>query len=148
MVKMVTSLQNFSKSHPNNNVVLMFDQDILYANHYEKQQGQLDKEKLYKGIDYKTFIKNDLNYLDLNVVDYWHHNKVKYEVKYSNFFNDSDFMYYYPLYKIMEEMNITTTFTNTAKLSIVFRHKKNRHLSNPNNIYPRLITFEQGTSKP
>ena len=105
MVKMVTSLQNFSKSHPNNNVVLMFDQDILYANHYEKQQGQLDKQKLYKGIDYKTFIKNDLNYLDLNVVDYWHHNKVKYEVKYSNFFNDSDFIYYYPMHKIMEEMN-------------------------------------------
>ena len=105
MVKMVTSLQNFSKSHPNNNVVLMFDQDILYANHYEKQQGQLDKQKLYKGIDYKTFIKNDLNYLDLNVVDYWHHNKVKYEVKYSNFYDDSDSIYYYPMYKIMEEMN-------------------------------------------
>ena len=105
MVKMVTSLQNFSKSHPNNNVVLMFDKDILYANHYEKQQGQLDKQKLHKGIDYKTFIKNDLNYLDTNVVHYWHHNKVKHEVKYSNFFNDSDFMYYYPMHKIMEEMN-------------------------------------------
>ena len=105
MVKMVTSLQNFSKSHPNNNVVLMFDKDILYANHYEKQQGQLDKQKLHKGIDYKTFIKNDLNFLDSNVVHYWHHNKVKYEVKYSNFFSDSDFMYYYPMHKIMEEMN-------------------------------------------
>ena len=105
MVKSVISLQNFSKSHPNNNVVLMFDKDILYANHYEKQQGQLDKQKLHKGIDYKTFIKNDLNYLDTNVVHYWHHNKVKHEVKYSNFFNDSDFMYYYPMHKIMEEMN-------------------------------------------
>ena len=102
---MVTSLQNFSKSHPNNNIVLMFDRNILYANHYEKQQGQLDKEKLHKGIDYKTFIKNDLNYLDTNVVDYWHHNKVKHEVKYSNFYDDSDSIYYYPMYKIMEEMN-------------------------------------------
>ena len=105
MVKMVTSLQNFSKSHPKNDIVLMFDKEIIYANHYEKQQGQLDKQKLHKGIDYKTFIKNDLNYLDTNVVHYWHHNKVKHEVKYSNFFNDSDFMYYYPMHKIMEEMN-------------------------------------------
>ena len=105
MIKLVTSKQNFSKSHPNNKIVLLFDQDILYANHYEKQQGELDKEKLYKGIDYKTFIKNDLNFLDLNVVNYWHFNKVKYEVNWSNFYNDSDYMYYYPLYKIMEKIN-------------------------------------------
>ena len=105
MIKLVTSKQNFSKSHPNNKIVLLFDKDILYANHYEKQQGELDKEKLYKGIDYKTFIKNDLNFLDLNVVNYWHFNKVKYEVNWSNFYNDSDYMYYYPLYKIMEKIN-------------------------------------------
>ena len=105
MIKLVTSKQNFSKSHPNNKIILLFDQDILYANHYEKQQGELDKEKLYKGIDYKTFIKNDLNFLDLNVVNYWHFNKVKYEVNWSNFYYDSDYMYYYPLYKIMEKMN-------------------------------------------
>jgi len=41
----------------------------------------------------------------VNVEHYWHHNKVKHEVKYSNFYDDSEFMYYYPLYKIMEEMN-------------------------------------------
>ena len=105
MVKSVTSLQNYSKSHPNNNIVLMFDQNILYANHYEKQFGELNKDILHKGIDYKTFIKNDLNYLDTNVVDYWHFNKVKHEVKYSNFYSDSDFMYYYPMHKIMEEMD-------------------------------------------
>ena len=105
MIKLVTSKQNFSKSHPNNKIVLLFDKDILYANHYEKQQGELDKEKLYKGIDYKTFIKNDLKFLDLNVVNYWHFNKVKYEVNWSNFYNDSDYMYYYPLYKIMEKIN-------------------------------------------
>ena len=105
MVKSVTSLQNYSKSHPNNNIVLMFDQNILYANHYEKQFGELNKDILHKGIDYKTFIKNDLNYLDTNVVHYWHHNKVKHEVKYPNFYSDSDFMYYYPMHKIMEEMD-------------------------------------------
>ena len=105
MIKLVTSKQNFSKSHPNNKIVLLFDQDILYANHYEKQQGELDKEKFYKGIDYKTFIKNDLKFLDLNVVNYWHFNKVKYEVNWSNFYYDSDYMYYYPLYKIMEKIN-------------------------------------------
>jgi hypothetical protein len=105
MVKSVTSLQNYSKSHPNNNIVLMFDQNILYANHYEKQVGELNKDILHKGIDYKTFIKNDLNYLDMNVVHYWHYNKVKHEVKYSNFYSDSDFMYYYPMHKIMEEMD-------------------------------------------
>ena len=74
MVKLVTSKQNYSKSHPNNNIILMFDQEILYADHYEKKQGKLNKEKLHRGIDYKTFIKNDLKYLDLNVVNYWHHN--------------------------------------------------------------------------
>ena len=83
----------------------MFDQKILYANHHEKKQGELNKEKLYKGVDYKTFIKNDLNYLDLNVVSYWYFNKVKHEVKYSNFYDDSDSMYYYPMHKLMEEMN-------------------------------------------
>jgi len=102
---MVTSKQNYSKSHPNNNIVLMFDQNILYANHYEKQVGELNKDILHKGIDYKTFIKNDLNYLDMNVVHYWHFNKVKHEVKHSNFYHDSDFMYYYPMHKIMEEMD-------------------------------------------
>ena len=105
MVKLVTSKQNFSKCHPNNNIILMFDKDILYANHYEKQVGKLDKEKLYKGIDYKTFIKNDLNYLDTNVVHYWHFNKVKHEVIWSNFYSDSDSTYYYPLQKMMEKIN-------------------------------------------
>ena len=57
---MVTSKQNWSKSHPNNNIVLLFNDDILYANHYEKQLGKLNHDKLHIGIDYKTFIKNDL----------------------------------------------------------------------------------------
>lgn len=105
MVKLVTSKQNYSKSHPNNNIILMFDQEILYADHYEKKQGKLNKEKLHRGIDYKTFIKNDLKYLDLNVVNYWHHNKPKYEFTTPTFYRDSDCMYYYPLYKIMEEMD-------------------------------------------
>ena len=91
MVKLVTSKQNFSKSHPNNNIVLLF--------------GVLDKEKLYRGIDYKTFIKNDLNYLDSNVVHYWHYNKVIHEVMWSKFYSDSDSNYYYPLQKIMEKMD-------------------------------------------
>ena len=69
MIKLVTSKQNFSKSHPNNKIILLFDQDILYANHYEKQQGELDKEKLYKGIDYKTFIKNDMKIFDVKNID-------------------------------------------------------------------------------
>ena len=58
MIKLVTSKQNFSKSHPNNKIILLFDQDILYANHYEKQVGKFDLDKLYVGIDYKTFIKD------------------------------------------------------------------------------------------
>jgi len=83
----------------------MFDQNILYANHYEKKQGKLNKEILHTGIEYKTFIKNDLKYLDLNVVNFWHFNKVKHELNYPNFYNDREFMYYYPMYKIMEEMD-------------------------------------------
>ena len=105
MVKLVTSKQNYSKSHPSNDIVLMFDQKILYANHYEKKHGELNKEILHKGMDYKTFIKNDLKYLDLNVVNFWHFNKVKHELNYPNFYNDREFMYYYPMYKIMEEMD-------------------------------------------
>ena len=105
MIKLVTSKQNFSKSHPANHIVLLFDKDIIYANHYEKQVGKLDPDKLHIGIDYKTFIKNDLKFLDLNVVNYWHTNKVKHEVTWSKFNSDSDFMYYYPLYKIMEKMD-------------------------------------------
>ncbi len=105
MIKLVTSKQNFSKSHPDNYIVLLFGKDIIYANHYEKEVGKLDSDRLHVGIDYKTFIKNDLKFLDLNVVSYWHTNKVKYEATWSNFHNDSDFMYYYPLYKIMEKMD-------------------------------------------
>ena len=105
MIKLVTSKQNFSKSHPDNYIVLLFDKDIIYANHYEKEVGELDPDRLHVGIDYKTFIKNDLKFLDLNVVNYWHTNKVEHEVTWSNFHNDSDFMYYYPLYKIMEKMD-------------------------------------------
>ena len=102
---MVTSKQNWSKSHPNNNIVLLFNDDILYANHHEKQLGKLNHDKLHIGIDYKTFIKNDLKFLDLNVVNYWHYNQVKHEVNWSNFYDDSEYMYYYPLYKIMEKMD-------------------------------------------
>ena len=102
---MVTSKQSWSKSHPNNNIVLLFNDDILYANHYEKQLGKLNHDKLHIGIDYKTFIKNDLKFLDLNVVNYWHYNQVKHEVNWSNFYDDSGYMYYYPLYKIMEKMD-------------------------------------------
>ena len=105
MIKMVTSKQSWSKSHPNNNIVLLFNDDILYANHYEKQLGKLNHDKLHIGIDYKTFIKNDLKFLDLNVVNYWHYNQVKHEVNWSNFYDDSGYMYYYPLYKIMEKMD-------------------------------------------
>ena len=57
MVKSVTSLQNFSKSHPNNNIVLMFDKEIIYANHYEKQQGQLNKESNGLSYPYKKVIE-------------------------------------------------------------------------------------------
>ena len=105
MIKTVTSKHNFSKSHPDNHIVLLFNDDLLYADHHEKQAGELNHDKLYVGIDYKTFIKNDLKFLDLNVVNYWHTNKVKYEVTWSNFYDDSDYMYYYPLQKIMEKMD-------------------------------------------
>ena len=33
-------------------------------------------------------IKNNLKFLDLNVLNYWHYNKPKYEVEFDNFYND------------------------------------------------------------
>ena len=117
---MVTSKQNFSKSHPDNHIVLLFDKDMLYANHYEKQVGKLDLDKLHVGIDYKTFIKNNLKFLDLNVLNYWHYNKPKYEVEFDNFYNDDGFMYYYPLQKIMEKMNWESDYKYVSQELQVF----------------------------
>ena len=117
---MVTSKQNFSKSHPDNHIVLLFDKDMLYANHYEKQVGKFDFDKLHVGIDYKTFIKNNLKFLDLNVLNYWHYNKPKYEVEFDNFYNDDDFMYYYPLQKIMEKMNWESDYKYVSQELQVF----------------------------
>ena len=67
LVKIVTSLPHFSKSHPKNNIILIYDDEheqILYANHHEKQKGIVPDLRLsYTGTDYKTSIKNDLNFL-------------------------------------------------------------------------------------
>ena len=66
LVKIITSLPHFSKSHPKNKIILIYDDEhekILYADHFEKKQGIVPDLRLsYTGTDYKTSIKNDLNF--------------------------------------------------------------------------------------
>ena len=67
LVKIITSLPHFSKSHPKNKIILIYDDEheqILYADHLKKNKViVLDLRLNYTGIDYKTFIKNDMNFV-------------------------------------------------------------------------------------
>ena len=109
LVKIVTSLPHFSKSHPKNNIILIYDdyhEKILYANHHEKQEGIVPDLRLsYTGTDYKTSIKNDLNFADVNVMHYWLYNKPRFNIEFENFYQYDNFTYYYPLNKMIEKLN-------------------------------------------
>ena len=104
---MVISKQNWSKSHPLNKIVLMYDvleDKIKYASHHEKQKGLISYSKSYLTDDYKTCLKNNLKYIDVNIMNYWKTNKPLKDIQWSSFYRDSDFMYYYPLQKIIENL--------------------------------------------
>ena len=109
LVKIVTSLPHFSKSHPKNKIILIYDDEheqILYADHFEKKQGIVPDLRLsYTGTDYKTSIKNDLNFADVNVVHYWLYNEPRFSIEFDNFYQYDNFTYYYPLNKMIEMLN-------------------------------------------
>ena len=109
LVKIVTSLPHFSKSHPKNKIILIYDDEheqILYADHFEKKVNVVPDLRLsYTGIDYKTFIKNDMDFADFNVLHYWLHNKPRLNIEFENFYQYDNFTYYYPLNKMIEMLN-------------------------------------------
>ena len=109
LVKIVTSLPHFSKSHPKNKIILIYDDEhekILYADHFEKKVNAVPDLRLsYTGIDYKTFIKNDMDFADFNVLHYWLHNKPRLNIEFENFYQYDNFTYYYPLNKMIEMLN-------------------------------------------
>ena len=108
LVKIVTSLPHFSKSHPKNKIILIYDDEhdkILYADHHEKKKGIVPDLRLsYTGIDYKTFIRNDMNFADVNVLHYWLHNKPLFDMEFDSFYQTQDFAYYYPLNRMIERL--------------------------------------------
>ena len=108
LVKIITSLPHFSKSHPKNKIILIYDDEhdkILYADHHEKKQGIVPDLRLnYTGIDYKTFIRNDMNFADVNVLHYWLHNKPLFDMEFDSFYQTQDFAYYYPLNRMIERL--------------------------------------------
>ena len=109
LVKIVTSLPHFSKSHPKNKIILIYDDEheqILYADHFEKKVNAVPDLRLsYTGIDYKTFIKNDMDFADFNVLHYWLHNEPRLNIEFENFYQYDNFTYYYPLNKMIEMLN-------------------------------------------
>ena len=108
LVKIITSLPHFSKSHPKNKIILIYDDEhdkILYADHHEKKKGIVPDLRLsYTGIDYKTFIRNDMNFADVNVLHYWLHNKPLFDMEFDSFYQTQDFAYYYPLNRMIERL--------------------------------------------
>ena len=108
LVKIITSLPHFSKSHPKNKIILIYDDEhdkILYADHHEKKKGIVPDLRLnYTGIDYKTFIRNDMNFADVNVLHYWLHNKPLFDIEFDSFYQTQDFAYYYPLNRMIEKI--------------------------------------------
>ena len=108
LVKIITSLPHFSKSHPKNKIILIYDDEhdkILYADHHEKKKGIVPDLRLnYTGIDYKTFIRNDMNFADVNVLHYWLHNKPLFDMEFDSFYQTQDFAYYYPLNRMIEKI--------------------------------------------
>ena len=109
LVKIITSLPHFSKSHPKNKIILIYDDEheqILYADHFEKKVNVVPDLRLsYTGIDYKTFIKNDMDFADFNVLHYWLHNEPRLNIEFENFYQYDNFTYYYPLNKMIEMLN-------------------------------------------
>jgi hypothetical protein len=100
----VTKYPNFSKCHPLNELIFMYDGKTIYANHREQVIDEIDKDNMYLGFDYRTFLRHRIKFADMNVFNYWQHNVPKYKFEFDTFYSESeDFPYFYPLQKMVEQ---------------------------------------------
>ena len=112
MIKLVITKPNWSKSHPLNSIVLMYDaieNKLVYANHYEKITKDIDYPAdegmliddwkvghVYSFSGRPTYCADILNY--------WLLNKPLDHIQWDNFYDQDDFTYYYPLDKMIEQL--------------------------------------------
>ena len=112
MIKLVISKPNWSKSHPLNDIVLMYDVlegKLVYANHYEKTTVDMDYP-VDEGVmidDWKVgnslCFGGRLQYC-VDILNYWLLNKPLDHIQWDNFYDQDDFTYYYPLDKMIEQL--------------------------------------------
>lgn len=112
MVKIVTTKPNWSKSHPLNKLVLMYDameHKLVYADHYENTTVEIDYPA-DEGMlidDWKvghaySFAGRPKYCAD--ILNYWMLNKPLEHIQWDNFYDQDDFTYYYPLDKMIEQL--------------------------------------------
>ena len=111
MIKLVISKPNWSKSHPLNEIVLMYDvmdRKLVYANHYEKMTVGIDYPDEGMLIDdWKVGYNVDFagrKQCCADVLNYWMTNKPLDHIQWDNFYDQDDFTYYYPLDKMIEQL--------------------------------------------
>ena len=112
MIKLVITKPNWSKSHPLNDIVLMYDvleHKLVYANHYEKMTVGIDYPA-DEGMlidDWKVGYTVDFagrKQCCADVLNYWMTNKPLDHIQWDNFYDQDDFTYYYPLDKMIEQV--------------------------------------------
>ena len=108
MVIPIIKLPLWSKCHPKNDLVIVYDnfeQRTVFAEHRERMCiNELDKQERNFCLDYKTFMKNGYKCYDINAVSFWLYNKPKWEIEFDNFYSEmDDFTYYYPYMKLIEK---------------------------------------------
>ena len=109
---MVISKPNWSKSHPLNSIVLMYDaieHKLVYANHYEKMTVDIDYPA-DEGMlidDWKVGYAHSFagrpQYC-ADILNYWILNQPLDHIQWDNFYDQDDFTYYYPLDKMIEQL--------------------------------------------
>ena len=112
MIKLVTSKPNWSKSHPLNEIILMYDaleHKVVYVNHYEEQQTVMwyDESGLLVD-DWKSacnYLFSDKKIYCADILNYWFTNKPLDHIQWDNFYDQDDFTYYYPLDKMKEKLS-------------------------------------------
>ena len=112
MIKLVITKPNWSKSHPLNDIVLMYDvieHKLVYANHYEKITKDIDYPA-DEGMlidDWKSSYSYSFSGRPTycaDILNYWLLNKTLDHIQWDNFYDQDDFTYYYPLDKMIEQL--------------------------------------------
>ena len=112
MIKLVITKPNWSKSHPLNDIVLMYDvieHKLVYANHYEKITKDIDYP-IDEGMlidDWKSsypYAFSGRSTYCAAILNYWLLNKPLDHIQWDNFYDQDDFTYYYPLDKMIEQL--------------------------------------------